>query len=69
MFHLFAVRIFDRWACNQTCFNAARSCKPFCTRYKEDLKRTTSVCDMPVADCDFCQPYKFTAIGIHYMFQ
>ena len=60
---LFVVRVFDRWTCNQTCFNAARALKPL---NNGEAKTPHSVEFPPgttVPGCDFCSPLDYTAAG------
>jgi len=57
------VRVFDRWTCNQTCFNAARALKPL---NNGEAKTPHSVEFPPgttVPGCDFCSPLDYTAAG------
>lgn len=58
-----SVRVFDRWTCNQTCFNAARALKPL---NNGEAKLVCGV-DLPlgskVPGCDFCSPLDHTAAG------
>ena len=57
------MRVFDRWTCNQTCFNAARALRPL---NNGEVNPVTSV-EMPVGskvpECDFCTPLDYTAAG------
>ena len=66
MFDL-AVRVFDRWTCNQTCFNAARSRKPLNNGITALNGHQSE--DLNMADCDFCAVEIYTGEGEqHWLF-
>ncbi|XP_068678167.1 uncharacterized protein [Montipora foliosa] len=58
------VRVFDRWTCNQTCFNAARALKPL-NNGEENPVSSMDVSDgSKVPGCDFCSPFDYTAADL-----
>jgi len=57
------VRVFDRWTCNQTCFNAARALKPLNNGEAKPVSCVEVPVGSKVPDCDFCTPLDFTAAG------
>ena len=60
---LITVRVFDRWTCNQTCFNAARALKPLNNGEAKPINCVEVPVGSKVPDCDFCTPLDFTAAG------
>ena len=57
------VRVFDRWTCNQTCFNAARALRPLNNGEAKPISCVEVPVGSKVPDCDFCTPLDFTAAG------
>ena len=57
------MRVFDRWTCNQTCFNAARALKPLNNGEAKPVSCVEVPVGSKVPDCDFCTPLDFTAAG------
>ncbi|KAL9980509.1 hypothetical protein ACROYT_G009109 [Oculina patagonica] len=58
------VRVFDRWTCNQTCFNAARALKPLNNGEAKPITCIEVPVGSKVPDCDFCTPLEFTAADL-----
>lgn len=63
MFYI-TVRVFDRWTCNQTCFNAARALKPLNNGEEKPAYSVEFPLGAKVPGCDFCNPLDYTAAGI-----
>lgn len=58
------VRVFDRWTCNQTCFNAARALKPLNNGEAKPINGVDLPLGSKVPGCDFCSPLDHTAADL-----
>ena len=63
LYNNYPVRVFDRWTCNQTCFNAARALKPLNNGEAKPVGCVEVPIGSKVPDCDFCTPLDLTAAG------
>ena len=63
IFFAISVRVFDRWTCNQTCFNAARALKPLNNGEAKPINGVDLPLGSKVPGCDFCSPLDHTAAG------